>query len=331
MNTDRNLERSLPSPPEGKKGWPWEEDGDSISNEALNTTSLPKISVVTPSYNQGQFLEQAIRSVLLQNYPNLELIIIDGGSTDNSIEIIKKYDPWIDYWVSEEDRGQGHAINKGIKKATGEIIFWLNSDDILLPNAFFYAAKYFINNKNTKMVIGQSYIINEKSEIIGELKSYFSDWEELATEPQNKIRQVSTFFSRSLFNEYGLIDECLNISMDSDILIRFTKFEIPLIVNNYFSAYRQHPSAKSSLLLLQGYEETDSKRMKYLDSKKLRLKYRKNSAENWLKIINKDNLTLHEKIRCLMNSIKIKPNVIFTRKFWTTILYNIFNINNHCI
>jgi glycosyltransferase involved in cell wall biosynthesis len=94
-------------------------------------TQLPKISILTPSYNQGQYIEQTIQSILSQNYPNLEYIVIDGGSTDNTVEILKKYDQHITYWVSEKDRGQSHAINKGIEKCTGVLFNWLNSDDYL--------------------------------------------------------------------------------------------------------------------------------------------------------------------------------------------------------
>ena len=96
--------------------------------------SWPKISIVTPSYNQGEFLEETIRAVLLQNYPNLEYFIMDGGSTDNSVEIIKTYKPWLTYWVSEKDKGQADAINKGFERVTGDILAWLNSDDTYEPD-----------------------------------------------------------------------------------------------------------------------------------------------------------------------------------------------------
>src|SRR5438105_6022991 len=125
----------LPSPPLGKTDWPWTEDSNQSPGQKNHSNPWPKISIVTPSYNQGQFIEETIRSVLLQGYPDLEYIIIDGGSQDESVEIIKKYEPWLTYWVSEQDRGQSHAINKGFDRSTGLILGWLNSDDVLLPNA----------------------------------------------------------------------------------------------------------------------------------------------------------------------------------------------------
>ena len=118
-------------------------DSDEPAPSLPEGESWPKISIVTPSYNQGQYIEETIRSVLLQNYPNLEYIIIDGGSTDNSVEIIKKYEPWISYWVSEPDQGQSHPINKGFEKATGEIFAYLNSDDLYVPGCLQCVARDF--------------------------------------------------------------------------------------------------------------------------------------------------------------------------------------------
>src|SRR5215831_6523303 len=114
----------LPPAPAGKSGWPWTEETSALADQNEDGINWPRISIVTPSYNQGQFLEETIRSVLLQNYSNLEYIVIDGGSSDNSAEIIRKYEPWLTHWVSEKDDGQSHAINKGFQRVTGDLVAW---------------------------------------------------------------------------------------------------------------------------------------------------------------------------------------------------------------
>ena len=126
----------LPAAPAGKTGWPWTVETSQLADTMPDGRPWPRISVVTPSFNQGQFIEEAIRSVLLQGYPNLEYIIVDGGSTDALIDIIRRYTPWISSWFSERDDGQSDAINKGLGVATGEIVSWLNSDDLVTPDAF---------------------------------------------------------------------------------------------------------------------------------------------------------------------------------------------------
>ena len=125
----------LHPPPAAGIGWPWAEESPQLPATMPDGSPWPRISIVTPSFNQGQYIEETIRSVLLQGYPNLEYIIIDGGSTDNSVEIIKKYEKWLTYWVSEADRGQSHAINKGFNYCSGEIFQWINSDDCLCERA----------------------------------------------------------------------------------------------------------------------------------------------------------------------------------------------------
>ena len=128
---------------------------------------LPKISIITPSFNQADYLEETILSIINQNYPNLEYIIIDGGSTDNSVEIIKKHEKNIDYWVSEKDNGQSHAINKGFAKATGEILNWINSDDILAENALIKIAEAYLKRKNDNIVIlGNGFEIDENGKVL---------------------------------------------------------------------------------------------------------------------------------------------------------------------
>lgn len=127
--------KDLPTPPPGKWGWPWTKKSEILPSQMPDGSLWPQISIITPSYNQGCFLEETIRSILLQGYPNLEYIVIDGGSIDDSVKIIEKYSPWIDYWISEKDRGQSDAINKGFAVSHGEICAYLNSDDLFLPGA----------------------------------------------------------------------------------------------------------------------------------------------------------------------------------------------------
>ncbi|MFB2838105.1 glycosyltransferase family 2 protein [Floridanema evergladense] len=135
----------LPAPPTDKSGWPWTEQPEILSEPILNYAQLPLISIITPSYNYGRFIEETIRSVLSQGYPNLEYIIIDGGSTDETVNIIKKYEEYLTYWVSEPDKGQTDAINKGYKLCTGDIFVWLNADDAYAtPNCLKSVAELYL-------------------------------------------------------------------------------------------------------------------------------------------------------------------------------------------
>jgi glycosyltransferase involved in cell wall biosynthesis len=286
----------------------------------------PKVSVVTPSFNQGHFLEETIRSVLAQGYPNLEFIIIDGGSTDQTLEIIKKYEPWLAYWVSEPDYGQSHAINKGIQKASGDILLWLNSDDICLPDSFRTAVQAFRSNPNLRLVIGQARLVDQYGQVIGELRSRFTTWEELATNPRNSVRQISTFFSRSLFDELGLIDEGLHIAMDTELLVRFTQFHRPLILDQYLTAYRVHADAKTSTQLVKGYDESDRSRLKYLTNKKLTDLYHQRSARNWLSLSEADQFTISMRWMSLYHAFQQNPVILFSREFWSSLKNCILSI-----
>lgn len=126
---------SLPQPPRGRSGWPWTDQSADVPPTRPDRSPWPRVSIVTPSYCQGAYLEETIRSVLLQGYPDLEYIVIDGGSTDGSVEIIKKYERWISYWISERDGGQADALNKGLRRSTGEIFQFINSDDVVAEGA----------------------------------------------------------------------------------------------------------------------------------------------------------------------------------------------------
>lgn len=208
--------------------------------------SYPKISIVTPSFNQGQFLEQTILSVLGQNYPSLEYIIIDGGSTDSSPEIIRKYEKHLKYWISEPDKGQSHAINKGFEKATGDILSWLNSDDLLMPGVLNSIFKKFLNVQEG-VFLGECIHIKENSDSI-------ISWGSSVGKALNKedlnvydfIIQPSTFWTRDTWFKVGPLKEYLHFAFDWDWYLRAQKLNIPFIpLNSTISLYRIHDKHKS--------------------------------------------------------------------------------------
>ena len=206
---------------------------------------LPKISIITPSFNQAEFLEETILSIINQNYPNLEIIIIDGGSTDNSIQIIKKYEEFIDFWVSEKDNGQTHAINKGFKKATGDIITWLCSDDTYLSEALHTVGKFFTDNPKAEFVFGNTKAVNENGEILKEIKCLpFNILSFLAR--VNTIPQPASFYRRSILEKVGYLDETLYLGMDYDFFARIFLQKVKIYhINNFLATYRYHSNSKT--------------------------------------------------------------------------------------
>jgi glycosyltransferase involved in cell wall biosynthesis len=202
-------------------------------------TRTPRISIITPSFNQGKYLEQTILSVLDQGYPNLEYIVIDGGSTDGSVDIIKKYEDRFTYWVSEKDRGHTHAINKGLAASSGEILNWLNSDDILLPGALYNVARAFQEYPEASFIYGDTYQINSNGELLYQVKVTPFDKNTLV---YGRIvgTQPSVFFRRRVIEEIGPMDEAYRFCMDIEFWIRaarggyiFKPFYVPLSANRF--------------------------------------------------------------------------------------------------
>ncbi len=205
---------------------------------------LPKITIVTPSYNQGQFLEETIQSVLGQCYPNLEYIVMDGGSTDNSVEIIKKYETHLAYWVSEKDGGQSAAINAGFSRATGDILGWLNSDDMYLPGALSYAASR-LDPAKPEIIFGNCLHINEHSS-----ETYGSDVEGCRKRKNLKlydyIIQPSTFWTQSAWETTGPLESALHFGFDWEWFLRAeAKGSALTPVPKYLSVYRLHEAHKT--------------------------------------------------------------------------------------
>ncbi len=210
--------------------------------------SATKISIVTPSYNQGQYLEETICSVLDQNYPNLEYIIIDGGSTDQSVEIIKKYESYLTYWVSEKDSGQANAINKGLKLCTGEIFNWLNSDDYLEKGALQKIANAFADGK-VQLVAGKvrNFSVTEEEIIPSQLLSAKGL---MCWEPGVKFVQPGVWMKRAFIEECGGVDEHFHYAFDWDLYIRYL-YHFPEVkeIDELLVHFRLHDQSKTQSLL----------------------------------------------------------------------------------
>ena len=204
----------------------------------------PLVSIITPSYNQGHFIEETINSVLDQKYPNLEYIIIDGCSTDNSLSIIKKYERRLK-WISEQDYGQSNAINKGFRLAKGDIVAWLNSDDTYMPGAVNEAVEYF-KHHNVALVYGEGNIIDEHGKKVKrfEATQSFDLW--TLVNVWDYIMQPTTFFKKEALASIGYLDESLHWTMDWDLWIRLAKkFEVGYI-NKILANSREYEETKTS-------------------------------------------------------------------------------------
>lgn len=210
------------------------------------TIKQPLVSIVTPSYNQVAFLEHTIQSVLDQDYPDIEYIVIDGGSTDGSVDTIKKYEGRLAYWVSEPDRGQSHAINKGWQRATGEIVAYLNSDDLYAPGAITAAVRTLTSNPDACMVYGDVLVVDEHGQFLRPLRGRrFDIRRQLVTE--GLVPQPTAFIRRQSLDSVGLLDESLHLVMDYDLWIRLgLQYSIMYVPGSYWAKFREHTSAKST-------------------------------------------------------------------------------------
>lgn len=243
----------LPAPQTRDTGWPWTEESLQMPDTRPDGRDWPRISIVTPSYNQGQFIEETIRSILLQGYPDLEYIITDGGSNDETVEIIRKYEPWITYWVSEPDSGQSHAINKGIRRATGEIVAWLNSDDLYLPSALSRIASMWESGE-TNWVVGKIKIgqhLNSPDTKTLQLSSARSFLEVAAfwLFRERNVRtftQPEVFMSGKAWKAVGGLFEKLNLCMDYHLWTKLAaNGYLPEYIQDEVSFFRIHESQKT--------------------------------------------------------------------------------------
>lgn len=248
----------LPKPPLEKKGWPWFEEGIEPLPIAMADHRWPLITIVTPSYQQGQFIEETIRSVLLQGYPNLEYIIIDGGSTDETLDIIRKYEPYISYWVSEPDRGQGHAVNKGWSRANGSILGWLNSDDLYLPGTLQRVAESFLQDEHLELVAG--FVSGQTIDLVEYRRKpprdfnleYYLWFSNIGT------GQPGIFLKSDLYDQVGAVDENLHYVLDRDYWMRISQLRPDLKylkMPESLAIAREYVGNKSSSASLKIYFE----------------------------------------------------------------------------
>lgn len=207
----------------------------------------PKISIITPSFNQGKYLERTILSILEQNYDNLEYLIVDGESTDNSIAIIRKYEKHITYWVSEPDRGQSHAINKGIEKSTGEILIWLNSDDYIIPGALEIIAEMYLENPHAGAYVGAGEFVDKKGRVLVKKSPSEITLESLYNWLINfQIMQPSCYVTREAWNAVGGLNETIHFAMDLDLWLRIIRHYRFKVTDSLLSRSLVHRNAKTA-------------------------------------------------------------------------------------
>ncbi len=208
--------------------------------------SVNRITIVTPSFNQAAYLEDCVRSVLSQGYSNLEYFVIDGGSTDGSIDILKRYDDRITYWVSETDRGQSHAINKGFSMATGEILGWVNSDDMLADGSLAIIAETFRRRSKIDLLIGQRLVIDKDGQAIAhenfDFHNCFYDMLAFLFYPP----QECCFWRRSLHERVGCLREDLHFSMDFDWFLRLSRLGNTFQLNRQIGIFRCYEEQKGN-------------------------------------------------------------------------------------
>ena len=209
-----------------------------------------RLSIITPSYNQGLFIERTIRSILDQGYPNLEYIVVDGGSTDNTLDILKRYEGRLS-WISEKDNGQADAINKGIRMATGDIIAYLNSDDVYEPGALLRVAGYFSTHSDAMWLTGKCRIIDEHDrEMRGLVTAYKNfllrhySYELLLV--TNPISQPATFWRRSVVDKFGLFDDTEHLVMDYSYWLKVGRGNLLALLDEYLAAFRVYATSKTS-------------------------------------------------------------------------------------
>ncbi|RNC70388.1 MAG: glycosyltransferase [Desulfuromonadales bacterium] len=232
----------------------------------MNHRKLPTISIVTPSYNQAGYLEATMKSILDQGYPNLEYIIMDGGSTDGSAEIIRKYSDRLTHWESAPDKGQADAIFRGFERATGEILCYVNSDDLLLPGSLERVGSWFQSNPAEEWVVGGSVLIDHEGKPIIRSRRGLPEadlgvkvtFKRLLLHNCGGFHQPASFWRRKAFEEIGGFDRALRFCFDYDLFFRLAKRKPSGRIRSFLAAFRYHPTSKTSTLDSVFHEENET-------------------------------------------------------------------------
>ena len=236
----------LPPAPPGKTGWPWTEPGPQPHDVSATDDELPSLTVVTPSYQQAEFIEATIRSVLQQGYPKLSYVIMDGGSTDGSQAIIKKYALWLAHYASGPDGGQARAIDAGFQQAPGEILAWLNSDDVFEPNALWRAARQFQQDPEAVLVYGDAEQISRDGTRLGRAQQVLACDRDYLLADNNAIVQPAAFFRRAAYVAAGGLDPSLYWAMDYDLWLKLAGLGPLVYFPETLARTRMYAEAKSS-------------------------------------------------------------------------------------
>lgn len=322
--------RELPSPPAGKTGWPWTEESTPAPDVTPSGDPWPRISIVTPSYNQGAFLEETIRSVLLQGYPNLEYLVIDGGSTDGSVDIMRKYAPSIASSISEPDSGQSEAINKGFRQATGEIVAWMNSDDYLWPGVLERAAEIWRRSDPARFWV--VFAIEHHDEESGrrwvtpqQQANALDDW--LVGKVQ--VNQQGSFWSRSITEAVGLLDEDLHLGMDTEYFMRMVAngYRMERINEVVGGTFRIHDASKTGNYHGEIVDRDQAflydwtlARLRHLPAthvryRELKTEFQRTLSYCELRFAQNRKLSRHVRARHLLKAARLAPSSIFGKAF----------------
>jgi len=239
------------------------QEGDMRMAQQITNEKYPLVSIVTPSYNQAQFLEKTILSVLNQNYPSLEYIIIDGGSTNGSIEIIKKYQKYLTYWISEKDEGMYDAINKGLKIASGDFLAYLNSDDLYLPNTVQTVVDYFQSHPDISLIYGDCNFIDSEGRFLYSYHYPAFKWDRFIVLNWSSIPQQATFWRRDIHKKIGYFNPEFKMAGDFEFYARVGKhFQIDHL-KKVLATYRLHKKSLSSTWQDKNQEEVERIHQRY--------------------------------------------------------------------